>query len=299
MSDLHKERLEPGHEATIGRTGCVPPAAVRERDDSVLMTFVRLPKGTFYMGWDGKPGSAKKTEIAEDFEIAVHDVTQGQWEAIMGNNPSWFSHANGGRNWVQDISDEELKLFPVENVSWDEAQQFIRKLNEKESGRGYLYRLPSEAEWEYACRGGATSLEECSYLFYFDKPTNDLSSARANFNGNEPFGKAPAGPWLMRPTRVGAYPSNRLGLCDMHGNVWQWTDTARGPDRVDRGGSWRDASRQCRAGERFWFPRTVQAMNLGFRLARSRETGNRVKDMLSTQRLGRSPDRTTTLGARP
>ncbi len=91
MSNLHKERLEPGREATIGRTGCLPPAAVRERDDSVLMTFVRLPKGTFYMGWDGKPGSAKKTEIKEDFEIALHDVTQGQWEAIMGNNPSWFS----------------------------------------------------------------------------------------------------------------------------------------------------------------------------------------------------------------
>src|SRR5208282_6480131 len=108
-----------------------------------------------------------------------------------------------------------------------------------------LYRMPSEAEWEYACRAGATSEEECSYLFYFDKPTNDLSSAMANFNGNEPFGEAPSGPWLTRPTRVGAYPSNRLGLCDMHGNVWQWcADTVgakvradpRGSSRVFRGG---------------------------------------------------------------
>ncbi|MFI5458143.1 MAG: SUMF1/EgtB/PvdO family nonheme iron enzyme [Isosphaerales bacterium] len=268
MSNLHKERLEPGREATIGRTGCFPPAAVRERDDSVLMTFVRLPKGTFYMGWDGKPRSAKETEIREDFEIALHDVTQGQWEAIMGNNPSWFSRGNGGRNWVLEISDEELKLFPVENVSWDDARKFIKKLNEKEVGRGYLYRMPSEAEWEYACRAGATSEKECSYHFYFDKPTNDLSSAMANFNGNEPFGEAPSGPWLTRPTRVGAYPSNRLGLCDMHGNVWQWTDTASGSGRVDRGGSWRDNSRSCRAGERFQFPPTVQGMNLGFRLAR-------------------------------
>ena len=143
MSNLHKERLEPGREATIGRTGCLPPAAVRERDDSVLMTFVRLPKGTFYMGWDGKPGSAKETEIKEDFEIALHDVTQGQWEAIMGNNPSWFSRGNGGRNWVLDISDEELKLFPVENVSWDDARNFIKKLNEKEA-RAWLFVPPAE-----------------------------------------------------------------------------------------------------------------------------------------------------------
>ncbi len=268
LSDLHKERLKPGREATIGRKGCSPAAAVRVRDDSVLMTFIRLPKGTFYMGWDGKPGSAKETEIKEDFEIALHDVTQGQWAAIMGNNPSWFSRSNGGRSWVLEFSDEELKLFPVENVSWDDAQQFITKLNEKERGRGYLYRMPSEAEWEYACRGGATSLEECSYHFYFDKPTNDLSSGQANFNGNEPFGKAPSGPWLMRPTRVGAYPSNKLGLCDIHGNVWQWTDTARGSDRVDRGGSWRDSSRDCRAGYRGWLPPTYQNMNVGFRLAR-------------------------------
>ena len=127
----------------------------------------------------------KKTEIKEDFEIAVHDVTQGQWQAVMGDNPSYFSRFGAGRNEVKDISDEELKLFPVERVSWDDAQEFIKKLNEKERGRGYLYRLPTEAEWEYACRGGATSEEECSYHFYFDKPTNDLSSEQANFNGSD------------------------------------------------------------------------------------------------------------------
>ena len=84
------------------------------------MTFVRLRKGTFYMGWGSPiPNSPKitkgtKVEIKEDFEIAVHDVTQGQWEAIMGSNPSWFSRKGGGRGEVLDISDEELKLLPVE-----------------------------------------------------------------------------------------------------------------------------------------------------------------------------------------
>ena len=159
-----------------------------------------------------------------------------------------------GRNKVKNISDEELKLFPVESVSWDDAQEFIQKLNEKERGRGYLYRLPTEAEWEYACRGGATSEEECSYHFYFDKPTNDLSSEQANFNGNLPFGKAPKGPYRARPTRVGAYPPNKLGLCDMHGNVWQWCNDPFDPwgsDRVYRGGGWFLDGSRCQAAGRY------------------------------------------------
>jgi formylglycine-generating enzyme required for sulfatase activity len=268
LSDLHKERLQPGREATIGRKSCSPADVVRERADDVLMTFVRLPKGTFYMGWDGKPGSAKKTEIKEDFEIAVHDVTQGQWEAIMGSNPSWFSRKGRGRQNVLDISDEELKLFPVENVSWDRAQEFINKLNEKEAGRGYLYRLPSAAEWEYASRGGATSLEECSYHFYLDRPTNDLSSKQANFDGNYPFGWAPKGPSPGRPTRVGAYPSNKLGLFDMHGNVWQWTSSLEGSARVIRGGSWGSFGSLCRAADRSGSAPSRRYNGLGFRLAR-------------------------------
>jgi hypothetical protein len=76
-----------------------------------------------------------------------------------------------------DSAGRELKLFPVESVSWDDAQEFIKKLNEKERGRGYLYRLPTEAEWEYACRGGAASEEECSYHFYFATPTNVVFAA--------------------------------------------------------------------------------------------------------------------------
>jgi formylglycine-generating enzyme required for sulfatase activity len=118
------------------------------------------------VGWYGRPGSAKKTEIKEDFEIAVHDVTQGQWEAIMGSNPSWFSRTGAGRGDVLGISDEELKLFPVERVSWDDVQAFLKKLNEKERGRGYLYRLPTEAQGTAGAvpaadnTGGRLSLEQ-------------------------------------------------------------------------------------------------------------------------------------------
>jgi formylglycine-generating enzyme required for sulfatase activity len=271
LSDFHKERLKPGREATVDSRGCEPADAVLERDDGVLMTFVRLPKGTFYMGWDGSPGSPRKTEIKEDFEIAVHDVTQGQWQAVMGDNPSSFSRKGDNRDAVLDISDEELKLFPVEMVSWEQAQEFIKKLNEKERGRGYLYRLPTEAEWEYACRGGATSLDECSYHFYLDKPTNDLSSKQANFAGDQPLGKEPKGPYLARPTRVGAYPPNKLGLCDMHGNVWQWCADLldpRGEDRVVRGGSWHWDGSVLRAAHREGYLPALKDMDLGFRLAR-------------------------------
>src|SRR5262249_2710932 len=106
LSDLHKERLKAGREVTITSKGCEPGGAVQERDNSILMTFVRLPKGSFYMG-ERNLGLAKKTEIKEDFEIAIHDVTQGQWEAVMGENPSWFFRKGNGRERVVDISDEE------------------------------------------------------------------------------------------------------------------------------------------------------------------------------------------------
>jgi formylglycine-generating enzyme required for sulfatase activity len=265
LSNLHKERLKPGREVTVDIMGCQPADAILERDDSVLMTFVRLPKGAFYMGWDGERKGVK-TEIKEDFEIAVHDVTQGQWEAVMGSNPSWFTRSRDGAFYVKDVSDEELKLFPVDSVSWEDAQEFIRKLNERERGRGYHYRLPTAAEWEYACRGGATSEEDCSHHFYFDRPTNEMSPDQANVFG--------IGSKLQRPTRVGAYPSNRLGLCDMHGNVWQWCADLwpERPDRAERvfrGGSWQCLDRvYCQAGRYLVHSPTYRSKDHGFRLAR-------------------------------
>ncbi len=272
LADLHQETVERAKEATIGLKGCTPADAVSRRDDGLMMTFVRLKKGTFYMGGGGGK-AGRKTQIKEGFEIAVHTVTQGQWQAVMGENPGYFSRLGGGRNSILDISDEELMLVPVETVSWEDVQGFIKKLNEREKSNGWLYRLPSEAEWEYACRGGASSEAECSYHFYFAKPTNRLSSEQANFNGRFPFplDQAPQGEfkYLAKPTRVGAYPPNKLGLCDMHGNVWQWcADLWRDSDRVARGGSWNDEGADCQAATRYGGPPTYRYANRGFRLVR-------------------------------
>ena len=158
---------------------------------------------------------------------------------------------------------------PVTCVSWDDAVAFCEWLKKVDSERAY--RLPTESEWEYTCRGGATSEEECSYHFYFAKPTNDLSSKEANFNGNFPFGKADKGPYLGRPTKVGSYAPNKVGLYDMHGNVWQWCEDLwekGGSDRVIRGGGWASSGQRCQAAFRYGGAPTNLDINLGFRLVR-------------------------------
>lgn len=242
----------------------------KPQDGPLGMKFVKLPKGTTYLGWNGEKGSAKKTEIKEDFEIAIHTVTQGQWQELMGKNPSHFSRDGGGKEKVKDISDDDLKQFPVESVLWDECQEFVKKLNEREQGKGYLYRLPTEQEWEYACRGGATTEEECSYHFYFDKPTNDITAHQANVRGNGPRGLPVQGPYVGRPTKVGSYPPNKLGLYDMHGNMWQWTGSEHpgGGKWVFRGSGWGYDGEASRAANRGGGRASKQSAGLGFRLAR-------------------------------
>jgi formylglycine-generating enzyme required for sulfatase activity len=129
--------------------------------------------------------------------------------------------------------------------------------------------MPTEAEWEYACRAGATAEANCSFHFYLTRPTNDLSSDQANFDGSLPFGDAPKGPALGRPTKVGSYAPNALGLYDMHGNVWQWCQDKVGDGgRVLRGGSWYNSGEKCRASYQFGRPQSFREDKNGFRLVR-------------------------------
>jgi formylglycine-generating enzyme required for sulfatase activity len=214
------------------------------------------------------PGERQAT-IAHDFYMGVFPVTQGQWQALMGNNPSWHSRTGGGKQDVKQISDADLQLFPVEQVSWDDAQQFIERLNAGERESKWVYRLPTDVEWEYACRGGATSREECyDRQQLIAQPTNDLSSHDANFDGNYPAGDAKKGPYLQRTSKVGSYRPNKLGIYDLHGNVWEWCADAKGPVRVFRGGGWGRSGPLCRAADRNWCAPSVRSDSLGFRVAR-------------------------------
>ncbi len=166
---------------------------------------------------------------------------------------------------MKDIPEAELKRFPVEQVSWDDAQLFLRELNKRDKQEGWVYRLPKEVEWEYACRGGPMANKlDSAFDFYFDKPVAELQADQANFE----HGKG-----LKRTCQVGSYKPNRLGLYDMHGNVWEWCEDEQKLDngasgRVSRGGGWYYGASSCRAAARDWRAPSYRSRDLGFRLAR-------------------------------
>ncbi len=265
--------LKPGHWMERYLAMCpgeLKPGAIETLDlgGGAAIPFAWVPPGTFFMGGGGGKPGAKLVEISAGFGIGIYPVTQQQWQAVMGSNPSHFCRAGGGKDAVKSVSDADLRQFPVESVSWEDAQQFIEKLNSR--GGEWLYRLPTEAEWEYSCRGGATSQSDCSFHFYLDRQTNDLSSGQANFDGNHPEGNAKKGPYLQRPTKVGSYKPNRLGLYDMHGNVWEWCEDwyEEGVARPLRGGGWYEFGRYCQAAYRFRYAPSDRLNHGGLRLAR-------------------------------
>ena len=167
--------------------------------NSLDMAFVRIPAGEFMMGSNDAASSARpvhNVRISQPFYLGKYEVTQGQWEAVMGSNPS---------NHTGDLN------RPVERVTWHDVQEFIGKLNEKERGR--TYRLPTEAEWEYACRAGTTT----AYSFG-DDPSQLGEYA---WYGDNTGG-------TTHP--VGQLKPNAWGLYDMHGNVFEWVQDWYGLD---------------------------------------------------------------------
>jgi formylglycine-generating enzyme required for sulfatase activity len=272
LAERIEAMVKPGTTSTSTR---LTPAAVllkpmkndalpKEITNSLGTKLVSVGAGHF---WMGDRGNQWQVEVPHTFYIGVFPVTQGEWQAVMGNNPSHFSRGGGGADKVKGFSDDDLKQFPVEQVSWEDAQEFIRRLTAREKDTGYQYRLPTEAEWEYSCRGGGTPSSD--FDFYFAQPTNDLSSEQANFDGRRPVGNAPKGKYLGRTSGVGSYKPNRLGIYDLHGNVWEWCEghfRAGDSARVFRGGSWYINGRFCRASNRNSYEPSKRLYDLGFRL---------------------------------
>jgi formylglycine-generating enzyme required for sulfatase activity len=248
------------------------------------MRLALIPPGKFRMG--SPPGEKHRSkdegplhevEITRPFYLGVFPVTQGQWQAVMGSDPSYFSATGGGQEQVKGLDTSD---FPVEQVSWEEAQTFLERLSAlpQEKEKGWQYRLPSEAEWEYSCRAGACS----STAFHFG---GSLSSTQANFNGDYPYGGAEKGPYLGRPCPVASYRPNAFGLYDLHGNVWEWCSDwygkgyyktgppadppgpADGSNRVVRGGGCGSNGQLCRAAIRRGSRPSDRNGHLGLRVA--------------------------------
>ena len=222
-----------------------------ESADSIGMEFKLIPAGTFTMG-EGK--EAHKVTLTKPFKMGVHEVTQDQYEQVMGVNPSDFKGANN----------------PVEMVSWEEAVEFCRRLSElpAEKAAGNVYRLPTEAEWEYACRAGTTT----KYSFGDDE-SELRDHAWCSENSD------------VQTHRVGSKKPNAWGLYDMHGNVYEWcqdrhgdypsgsvtdpTGPAVGSDRVLRGGGWDTPAEICRSAFRLWALPSNRFSIFGFRVCPS------------------------------
>ena len=288
---IEKYKGNPAAEIWVTKAKELLARLEKEWVNSSGMEFVRIEAGSFEMGSPegeaGRDGDERQHEvrISQPFYLGKYEVTQGEWQAVMGSNPSVF-HGCGAR-------------CPVDSVSWEDAQEFIRRLNKLESGQGYRYRLPMEAEWEYAARAttrGATPEGELGLVGENDAP---VLAGQAWYGGNSGVGYAGGlgcSDWpekqyaadVCGPHPVGQKRANPWGLHDMLGNVWEWvgdwygeypsgtvTDSrgsGPGSKRVARGGSWHSIARQVRSAYRYDSSPGRRYIDMGFRLVRMART---------------------------
>ena len=233
--------------------------------NGVILEMVSIPAGEFLMGSPSEEKDRAENESPQHkvsvpgFFMGKFAVTQAQYKAVTGSNPANFQ------------GDQR----PVERVSWNEATEFCQKLSQK-TGRNY--RLPSEAEWEYACRAGTTT------LFHFGAT---LTTNLANYNSKSTYQSEPVGKYRQKTTQVGIFPPNAFGLYDMHGNVLEWCldhwhdnynnapnngiawlnkNDKNNPYRLLRGGSWDTSPRNCRSAYRDWYYPSVFNDDMGLRV---------------------------------
>ncbi len=240
--------------------------------------MIMIPPGRFLMGapaGEERSGDAERPqhEVRIDYALALgqHAVTFADWDAALAAGAKLEKPGDAG--WGRERR-------PVINVNWEDAQAYLAWLNNKAglTGRTDAYRLPSEAEWEYACRAGMAT------PFSFGAT---ISTAQANYDGNHAYGAGKKGEYRQKTTPVGSFPANANGLHEMHGNVWEWCQdcwnanyngapsdgsawtTGDCSSRVLRGGSWDYNPQYLRSAYRNWNSSTDRYILVGFRLART------------------------------
>lgn len=230
-------------------------AAGASSANSLGMPFVYVAQGRFWISQGGK-NAVRGAEVLP-FEIGAHEVTQGQWQAVMGANPSFHSRAGEGQELVKELSDEQVASLPVENVNLHDIRKFIEKLNALEEESEWEYRLPTAAEWEFACRGGLGTKEACSLDYCLKAPTNTITKEFANYQN------------LAVTQPVGQYPANPLGLYDMHGNVSEYCASGQGYGHYHLGGGADDEGPACRVAARDLIGADTRHRCVGLRLVRT------------------------------
>jgi formylglycine-generating enzyme required for sulfatase activity len=250
------------------------------QDETLNITMLWIPPGRFWMGSAASEMGREESEgpqhlvQLQGFFLAQTPITQAQWRVVAQWQPR-----EGEPPWERSLAPEPSRFqgdqWPVEGVSWDDANEFCRRLSRR-SGR--TYALPSEAQWEYACRAGTTT------PFHFGET---ISSELANYDATASYGEGPKGEYREQTTEVASFPANAWGLHDMHGNVWEWcadhwhdnhegapedgrawVDEKAGEDerRLLRGGSWFDLPGRCRSAYRGRWRRDGRDHSVGFRL---------------------------------